>query len=638
MLAVPRLKRLYLLLLACAAVALCFRLRLAFRTEPDFDIMAHRKTYTNPVYDKWSKAKTDPGSDYCRVYFKDLLSLLPKLKDQKQQQHFDFDPLLYKKSKWMRDAQRDLRKALGKEHKRPTEEQVAALSHHFAARARVLAQFEHGFAADVGHVRAFGRCFVDGDATLDKNDVACRRSMELLFPWASGKPPRKTSWDNRVVELPLGSRCFARTLAERNSGRGIVIPILPSYTAARLADVARLLHVLRVLHNTLPVEIVYFGEELLRDSRAALIQAARGAADVFPVSLRNHLQNHGLDRDQFKYPAQNVFFVDLSPAVAVEPSDAFVLAAAALFNTFEEFVALSSDTIPFEVASLFENEDYQRHGMLLFKKRALMEDRPVKFPPGFFEVNELVNAVLQPDAHLKEVLFTHTRRVRDAGFVALMDPSLFVLNKTRTMPGLLMACLLPQYRFLAPKYAFGSDHLWLGQELVGSYVHFNRHFAAAPGVVTPSAAHTLSKEVCSSSWAQILDRDDRTLVYVTAHQLQHRLSTTFRRALEARLSNGNQRALAEQTVKRNPLFIKSVLRPIALDEPQGSDDGEHTVPWVLHDDFGGVDDYWCCYDIVGSVLLRNRGVIVDFDERAVSLFTLVLDVWVSPPRGKAVVG
>ena len=74
------------------------------------------------------------------------------------------------------------------------------------------------------------------------------------------------------------------------------------------------------------------------------------------------------------------------------------------------------------------------------------------------------------------------------------------------------------------------DYLWLGQYISGinEQIIFNFNYAIMPGILTPS--QNLPKdlieclEICSSSWGQLSDIDDISLLYITSHQLQNWLN------------------------------------------------------------------------------------------------------------------
>lgn len=634
----------------------------------DFDVVAARKTFRDPIYSKWANSDRLAKSvkDNCVLYFNEFQSWSTK-KDTYLFEDlllYEYSPLLFKKLKWLAEEKKKYRRQLRLQGIQFDENHMRALEQKYVSDLVKLSKFEKGFVQHVASLRVFGQCFLAQDVHID--DLLCSHISSRLLPWLLGKSPLIESWESNVVKEDEARQCVARLLLGKMKGRGIVIPLFPKQnTAKQTMLVARLLQTLRAKGNTLPIEIVYVEErEINQQRKEMLINAARSRNAKLPASVKSYMETH--DLQNVDLPQQNIRFVNLRPAISknVAVTDSLVWTLSTIFNSFEEMIVLSAQTIPLleDLELLFENEDYRENGNFLFKQRSLMNLKPHKFPSGFFEVNSLVNeycSVLAEDHKYFEMpqpKFGATRRVRDQGFVKMLDPLMVVLNKKETLPGLLMASALTFYTFLQPKYDFTGnaniESLWLGIEMTGGHVHFNKNYAAAVGVLTPpenTPPESVSRELCSSSWAQVYETDDYTLVYATSHQLENKVLPEFAPAVAEKLTakkgkqtgeknenpekqDGLDKSGVSNLVKHNLLHIQLALLPIAIDQQETYSVTEPNVPWRLIESFGSADDYWCAYDVVGTPKLPNRGIIIDYNNKVISRYLFLFDVWMQAPQ------
>lgn len=565
---------------------------------------------------------------------------------------YSVDPTIYKKSRWMLRAKQRLHRTLRAQGREVTEAHAADLEREWAAQLAHALRFENVFRDTVAHLRVFGRAMLDPHVQLEFTNDVCGALTRRLLPWYLGRLPTLDSAGHRVRQAP----CLVRQFRAKMHGCGIVVPIFPGDGPDQVARVARLLQVLRVLRNKLPVQVTYFDEALLPPTaQAVLVAAALQPPLHLPRSLRAYLDVLNLPRLHSVH--QKISFFNILPVLAPDaPRNHNLLhALAAIFNPFAEIVLLDPHTIPLlDVATLFGDANYRTHGTLFFKVRSAMDYKPVRFRAGFWEANELLqlSQVHEREARLFGLQVpkrTHTRRVTEKGFDRLLDPSMMVINKKTAMPGLLMSSVLPLHAVLQPRLDFrtqNAEHFWLGQELAATHadVNFNNNFAAAAGVVTPPENmpdHTRAREICSSSWGQLYDADSHTLVYVTLHQLENLQQPGFAAALRQRLTVARAGAAGEVaaiddslpllTVERNPLYIQLVFLPVAIDDRVYVDDRSPATPWHALDEFAGVKDHWCAYDSVGSADLMLRSRVVDYGPVQATKYMFLLDVWQQEP-------
>lgn len=623
-------------------------------------IIERRSSYTNPIYASWAK-NNRPEKDLaqnCQDYF-NALKKLPDEPSLLQQGNYKPHHDLFRKVKWIREETKKVKKSLRKQKVRFEDFHEREIENRFFLEAQRFSKYENAFVNDITHRRNFGVCFLNGEKT--SNDASlCTAISKKLYPFLLGQPPffetaeRKLDDSFSDKERQYLEGCFVNNLNTMGEGKGIVVPILPSLSRnEQLTKAIRLIKVLRATNNTLPIELVLSDSEPLRaDLKKDILSAALSEKPQFPKSYHEYIKDH--PEDKLIFPKQDVRFVFLGRALAdhIEEvkSDSFMIALAAGLNSFEETIVMTLKTIPLlkDLSLLFKNPTYKQHGIRFFKKRANPEEKLTKYPPGYFEINDLVNKfadVTNQDEQsfgLRSTKLTHTSRVRNDCYKQLVDPSLLVVNKRKALKGLLMSLALHYYSILHTKYMFNDDKyfegLWLGQDLarVADYTLFNTHFAVAAGILTPEEnmpKTSVSKQICSSSWAQLSDVDDKTLIYVTSHQVENKVLPEFDKALKEMYTidtaglDEKDDALYEATVKKNPLRIRNAIRPLVIDELMPNHEGELETPWAFEEKFGSLDDFYCAFDVVGSANTPTRGIVVKYLDNESAWYNCVVDIW-----------
>lgn len=654
----PRLKNYAILALILTFLSLYYFLSpgadpsLRYPVKP-FKLDQRRSTFQNAIYTSWTALPSHYASldSTCENYLKRLLSYLPHraLPNFEQVLKTEFPLLLYQKKKWIAEEKKHYRRRLKAQGIRFDESHMEELEKLYYQLLHQLSSFEEGFVDDMNHLRVFGKCLMDSQCPILNKDVSFNAIVKQLLPWFLGRMPS--------VDRKLASASHKNVIAlvrESLKGKGIVIPLLPQHEkSVQLRNTVSLIHILRAMGNKLPIEIVYVGENYINDEAARSIQAAGKDTVDFALDSRNkYLTTNSLDSSVLEMPTQDIRLINVKPTIneGVNISDSLMLALSSIFNSFEEMMVISAKTIPLmkDLLELFENSMYKEHGTLFFKHRALLDFKPHKSSQGSLEVKDLLNnyAVVNDfdksffDIHAPEVL--HTQRVRYKGYTKLLDPSLMVINKSKTLPGLLISSALPFYGVLSAAYDFSdklnAEFMWLGQEISGrvKMVNFNWHFAVAAGILTPPEnvpTDFSSQELCSSSWAQLYD-DRYTLVYTTSHQSDNRVLPAFMSELRTKYTVDGSKKGETGNSEVNPkidqvmISIQSVLLPIEFEEPRFNMDGLKTMSWDHLDKFGSVGDYWCAYDVVGNVNLQNRGLVIDYGAPMSSWYMFLMDTWV----------
>ncbi|GEQ69443.1 hypothetical protein JCM33374_g3115 [Metschnikowia sp. JCM 33374] len=624
-------------------------------TSGVFDIVKERTQFRPAMFHQWSN--TGPrGPAYSCVKYWNQLVKESSTRLQNPRPGFELEPRIYKKKKWLISAKQRLRRTLHEQGRVFTDAHVNDLQAEYYRESRLVSSLEEHFVDSVKHLRVFGGCIFGG---YTENGPTSRAKGEPKSdpPLSFKRRKDKAALLHLIPWLKNTADPLEELLSASKEDHGILVTIFQeSQISIQVDHVARLIRLLRVQGNQLPIQIAYSGKETVPLKTQAFLTKVATSDSYSYISALDEVE---LD-SYVEYPKQTLSFLEVDQFVTpdITVTDNIMYFVAAMFCDFKNMVVMNSQTIPMvdNLSFLFENEQFRDNGMLFFKDRPSIDSKPDPFPPGFFEVNELINqyASVTPEESaifgMKIPTRIHTKRVTELGFQRLLDPSMAVLNKQKVMPGLVISSVLPFHPIIGPKYevssGFNPELLWLGQELAGTseYVSFNKHFASTPGVLTPREnlpVGSYSSEICSSSWSQIY-HDTSRLVYVTSHQLENRVLPLFEPAISARLSvnrtvdavnEDKDDSLIHETIDKNILYIKSVLQPIDVEKAVLNDEGQPFLPTEHIDDFGSADDYWCSYDIVGSKDSANRGIVFDYQEKDSRRFLFYLNVWQQRPEG-----
>ena len=367
-------------------------------------------------------------------------------------------------------------------------------------------------------LRIYGQCFLTNSAALGNLDINDLESR--LFPEFTGNFPIVTRWDGRSVEgFPVLSKSsnneikdiivknsvensFWRQVKENMNGRGIVISI----GEYGVNEVKRLLKVLRVLQNRLPIQLVHKGD-ISDYSIGEIINAGRGKLE--------------LDFDGQAYSVeyiQDIWFVNVEKCLTENSSDLFKRFSnkwlASLFNSFEEMILMDTDAVPFtSIESLFHSIEYKETGAFFFKDRIIDETvmamnvrmyknlLPSAKECSLFNISRLTNYTLQND-----FFKSHYKHTMESGVV--------VMRRRDHLPGLLLSTSAQLWKQTSEPFYGDKELFWLGQAMAGSEQYrFNEDPAGALGILEYNSKHK-SDYVCSTQIAHF-DKN-QTLLWINA--------------------------------------------------------------------------------------------------------------------------
>lgn len=342
----------------------------------------------------------------------------------------------------------------------------------------------------VGHIRAYGACFLAGNTELE--DEMVTGLEQKLFPLFSGKYPVVTKWDGTVEPSPeKTTNSFWGNRKAAFSGRGIVL----SMSDAGFQESKRLLRVLRFLENDLPIQMVHKGD-LSKSLMEQLTQVARSDMDL--EYAKSSI-----------CPPQEIYFVDASEALLEGVSKYFMRFSnkwiASLFNTFDEMILMDTDVVPFvEPSALFGYETYKQTGAYFFRDRLTKEAtwttpmaffrslHPTEDERKAFQLNDY-----RPIAESTGFFQSKSKHVMESGMVALRRSSHFT--------GLLISTAMQFWHETSGPFYGDKELFWLGQVYAGQEKFaFNKHGAAGIGELTETEK---TWKVCSAQPAHFDDEN-----------------------------------------------------------------------------------------------------------------------------------
>ncbi|CAN3375049.1 hypothetical protein DIURU_005150 [Diutina rugosa] len=197
--------------------------------------------------------------------------------------------------------------------------------------------------------RIYNRCYLDGYSS----EKPSRGLEKTVYPWITGKVPHVENWQREVVRefppVPTDETFWPHWL-NQTEGRGIVITLGDRH----MHDLAGLIRVLRVLNNTLPIEVVNY--EPISNYTTQLIAYLATTSDVQGTQQRVSFVNAT---------------ASINPKLEHQLNGWGRKTLAVLFSTFSEVMLLDCDTVFVQQPhKLFDHPGYGETGTLFFLDRS----------------------------------------------------------------------------------------------------------------------------------------------------------------------------------------------------------------------------------------------------------------------------
>ncbi|KAL6450799.1 MNN14 putative alpha-1 [Candida maltosa Xu316] len=525
-----------------------------------------------------------------------------------------------------------------------TKKDMKKIKKDFKASREKIAKHEQTLHDYFTHVKVFNKCFIDKDSafiadqkqilskvnwkdsylTTKNQDVNYDNLEAKVYPWLTRKSPHfeLLTTTSEVIEFDFDPNNFLLNYKETLNGKGIVLTISDSH----VDDCVRLIHLLRYLGNTLPIEIIYTEGTLSDESKLQIRGASTSQSD----------QN---------YPVQDVTLINVSPAIDSNYKYKFekfgnkILAV--LFNSFEEIILIDADTILTKPPDFFfELEKYKQSGTLFYRDRNTAE---------FRSDYDIKLFLLLMNSHLDEKLFglsqisekTMSMPAISQKISHVMESGLVLINRKLHFTQPLVMANLNFFSPIAEKLYGDKEMFWLSLSIMGDENYeFDNLPAAAIGDFTPYEERInnlenppkefKSQELCSNHPAHINDEDDHTLLWFNSgfKFCNQGANVDF----EAEFTKGdrftNLKTLEQfQAFWENKLEIKYAMVPPKNAQTDDEYLDEPNKAWQHMGQYcGGYT--WCAYSSIGnSDDPDDKGFIIKFTPDEIEHFNKLGEVW-----------
>lgn len=564
----------------------------------------------------------------------------------------------------------------------------------------------------VAHMRIFNRCYVDREdgpafqaqtqflqkqhsemrslatkyelandemyLTKDAFDL-CGNLQSKMYPWMHGSfpsyqrhtgetvrsPPQMSKYvsDRRVnsptdshyasakgakspvhSQLTNNKQCWINEFKNRISGKGIVIP----FEATSLEDTINLIHLLRALGNTYPVQIVYY-TAMTKEEKEKLVDAARRPFTDMPRSFAKVLDlipKLSFDSTTQGFLPTELWFVDAASMIAdhfrTKLSAVPIIAWASVVNSFEEYILMHPLASPLQNPQyFFDLQEYRQKGAYFYRSKAwkTRDDRDNKF------FNRMAPSLVDATMFNIPVLSSEVLDIPFfEGLSEVQDARLAVVNRARHFSSVMMQLQLAQF-FPANYRSNNGLEIWLAFALNGDLdFHFHDLLPAALGKYTEPALRLKeggkkpdSKEICGAQVGHLdFTRESPIPVWISGgFQGCSSRNIDFPKEKSSKVFPWRH-ILEESDLKsfyNDRIHLESAIVP-PFDGVKSlnlkNDEQEPSKPWEQHQ---GCDaKFFCGFSRVGGKSKdkdsTNYGKAIDFDRSSIDLFNFYGDIWV----------
>ena len=501
----------------------------------------------------------------------------------------------------------------------------------------------------------------------------CSNTEKRVYPWLSMEYPIYERWTGQIYMSPpimskyiskkdavpltnprlsrkkgqsrVKSRitndnagCFLADFKNSLNGKGIALSIGDQH----VDEAVKLIHLLRALQNTLPIQFI-FKDSLTTENKNKLIKAAREKFQVLPISYKTVFENK---KEEFfsklgseGLPKQEIWFVNTRHAIDKLYYNKFEAYSnklmATLFNSFEEFILIDVDTVLLKNPKYFlELPKYIETGAYFYKDRAIQQFSP-KSDSTFFKkiaTNPMDAFMFNFDLLDLQIwefdYFKHGR-------YHYMESGLVVIDRLRHFNSVLTMIQMNFYNLVKDRVWGDKELFWLSFLVNGESFAFNPWDSATIGVPTEERKNThFSKEMCSSHPGHV-DENATTLEWFNSgfnfcgRVDKVNFEEEFQHILDRYKDISTVKELKD--FYSNKLVIKNAIIPPLATFSHTNVHDEPEWGWMLDNRY--CKNYlWCGYDRVGGTQTDGKsslkkGKFITFDDGDVDVFAYLGDIW-----------
>lgn len=476
------------------------------------------------------KFKQLPKEDQCVQFFEDFLqkNVDWQLKPYDRDLNL-FERRILDKLRYFRELVRDLRD----ENEQDTNPNVpgstyenATVEAKFQNSIRKTLETEQQMADFVAVMRLYQKCFVDEWVPPSTGTELYGNMTQKLLPFLTGKVPEFTHNNNTITNAFPSAEDFDVRFAKdenniiefikhKSNGKGIVL----SASSRHGRDLVKLIHLLRALDNTLPIQIVHRGDFSKRNQAYVEYAATVDKNDIFnpgasyrwkqiwpDVDLESNSTSYGI-----KFLPQSITFVNIKPSLTHDSRRMFPGFAnkllALFFTSFKDVLLLDADAVLLvPPRDFFASEEYTETGTFFFKDRTLRDTNDYIETNFFAKLFPSSNEeTLEDMFNIPQATYRSLGNPYMAGYRHYQEAGVVAIDKVAHLLGVMMTFPLSLWKEPVQTAIWGEKEMyWLGLSMAGDENYkFNHHAAASVGQMTSSKEHQYypdaeSKEVCST--------------------------------------------------------------------------------------------------------------------------------------------
>lgn len=465
------------------------------------------KDFSRHIGKSWAKFAKLDKPEKCRAFFLFMDSSYPDWT-------FDvldtalFDKYAVNKPAYFRDACALIRKQKMKDKVEDPDEfsdkELQEIDSQFNARADMSLETEQKMADSMTMARLFGHCFY-GDNPVQDDDMLHRYNKKLMPYFTHMMPSRQLETNVEPErEVPDVVAEFHNTL----NGQGIVISATTRFTR----DIVRLIHLLRALGNTLPIEIMYRRDLLTRSKQAISLAATVPKEQLLALPLSDERILKRLlsefDISTHEFPVQSLTLVNMASTLDLLRGGHFVSynnKLLALFClSFAQALLLDADLVILQKPQyFFDMPEFANTGAYFFRDRSLADQNDWVETNFFSKLMPHQHLTLDMAMGIKPVTNHTMRNAYMLGWRHGQEAGVVVLDKKRHFGSLFPLLSLALWNEPVRSLIWGDKEMyWLAMSIAGNEDYtFNKFAAASVGVATESLSYKLynntkAREIC----------------------------------------------------------------------------------------------------------------------------------------------
>lgn len=449
---------------------------------------------------------------------------------------------------------------------------------------------ENAMADDTTVLRLFSHCFLGPES----EELVNSPELQPLYRWWSPRVspilldtfPLFERTDGTVYHNSFGPESATFNpesglldhYRRHISGSGIVI----SGSTRFVRPIIKLIRLFRVMGNTLPIQIVFRGDILLRAKRVLYAVAEQSKEEMLDPAysdsklLEKLYPGFNLDHDTIKeleYPPQDLTLVNIDRSIHASRKGSITgfnnKILALFFSSFQNVLLYDADTVPLvSPQEILDAPEFAASGAYFFQDRSLRDRN------DWMETN--LFAKLMPHSSNKLDMAMGVKPVTNhtmgnpymVGWRHYQEAGLLAIDKRRHFGMLPTLFALPLWGEIVRALIWGDKEMyWLAMSMSGDELYYMNHYGAASvGEITQhnhlkAYNNTEAYELCSSHPGHI--NKDGKLLWVNSGFSYCKKNSFAKDSKKFPFSRFAQPSVGDELYKR-PLTISHAIVPPAL--------------------------------------------------------------------------